>query len=111
MGRMLGLHDRVTCQTTELDGLHHMDTFVGCSSNDDDIEHRRAKKNEHPTACRCDVQVKHRQQWRIFSTRRATQPAAIQDRTNRNQDQADNKNHRQNQVGQNPEVWTAFEAP
>ena len=48
MGRVLRLHDGVTRQATELDGFHDMDAFVGCSSNDDDIEHRHAKKNEHP---------------------------------------------------------------
>ena len=111
MRRVFRFHNRVARKATELDRLHDVDTLVGRAGDNDNIEHRRSQKDQHPSLCRSDVEVEYWQQWCVFGPLRTSQPAAIKDRANRNQDQANREDHRQDQVGQYPEVRTAFEAP
>jgi hypothetical protein len=88
-----------------------VDTLVGRARDNDDIEHRRSKKNQHPSLCCFDVQVKNRQQWCVFSALGTSQPPAVKNGADRNQDQPYGEDHRQDQVGQYTQVRAAFEAP
>src|SRR5210317_1314190 len=103
MCRIFGLHDRVTREAAELHGLHDMHALVGCAGNDNDIQHRGPGEYQHPAARSLYVQIEYGQQWCAFTTWRLPYLAFIKDSTDRNQDQAEDENHWQDQVRQYPD--------
>ncbi len=94
----------------ELHRLHHLDALVGCAGDNHDIDHRRAEEDHRPASRLRIVQIEYRQQRRRLAAGYFAQAAAVQDRANRDQDQAGHEDRRQYQVGQDAEIRSALEA-
>ncbi len=108
--RVLGFHHRMAGKPTKLDRLHFLDAFVGCTGNDDNIDHRCAEQDQHPVAGLWLVKIEDRQQRHRFTAWRPANPAPVQQGSERNKEQSDDKDHRQNQKRDDAEIGPAFEA-
>ncbi len=111
MRRVLWLHHRVAGGPAELDGFHHVDALVGRARDDDDVEDRGAEEDQHPAARRRQVEVEYGQQGNILAARQIVQLASPEYDADGNQDQAEDEEHRQDQVGQDAEIRSTLETP
>ena len=76
MGRVLGLHDGVTGEATELDRLHDLDTLVRRTGENDDVDRGGPQEDQQPAAGLGDVEVEYGQQRRALAAGRPAHLAA-----------------------------------
>ena len=111
MGGVLRFHHRMARQAAKLDRLHHLDTFVSDARENDDVDHRCTEENQQPASSIGHVQIEDWQRvGHAFAAGHPARLAAPQQGADRNQNQAENEDHRQDQIRQDAQVRPAFEA-
>ncbi len=109
MGRVFRLHHRVACHPAELGAFHVVHALVGGTCEDDDVEHGRAEEDQRPALCRRLVEIEHRHRRHGLVAMQPANLAPVEKSTDRDEHQTGDEYHRQNQVGQDPDIRTTFE--